>query len=251
MNSMRNLGEDEGDVSKSFGHTSRAMIGDNSYRKKENNPSPMKRAYRQEEVQNENKGLTFEQAAFSADNTCPCCKQVLPRDRRNINWNYDKNFMVVPNNAKQGNFSPSTVNFPNRESVDPHTPNPGTKSSVNTEERKKGKNKRKRKNKAQVKKLEEEFSKNPHWSNEDVDRISRELKLDRSQVYKWNWDQKKKLNILPSKVYVVQMPPEVNQSTGKPNNNEQNKQVYVKSIQDVIKLQSLTNAKSVGTKKSK
>ena len=106
------------------------------------------------------------------------------------------------------------------------------------------KTKRKRKNKAQIKKLEEEFQKNPHWTNEDVDKISKDLKLDKSQVYKWNWDQKKKLNILPSKVYVVQMP---NESE----NGKKGKQVYVKSIQDVIKLQQLANPDQVIHSKTK
>lgn len=207
MNQMRHMGDEEGDISKSFGNTSRAMLGDYSYRRKDNKSSPMHRGYRYEEPVNENKGLTFEQAAYTADNTCPCCKQTLPQDKRNINWNYDKNLVVVPNMPRPGAMSPSTVNFPNNESVDPTTPNPPSKSSMRTENSKSSKkSKRKRKNKAQVKKLEEEFSKNPHWTNEDVDKISRDLKLDRSQVYKWNWDQKKKLNILPSKVYVVQVP---------------------------------------------
>jgi len=39
-----------------------------------------------------------------------------------------------------------------------------------------------------------------------VERISRETGLNESQVYKWNWDQKKKLNIIPNKVYILQMP---------------------------------------------
>jgi len=54
--------------------------------------------------------------------------------------------------------------------------------------------------------LEEEFSLNPHWSNDDVDKIAKKLKLSKSKVYKWNWDQKKKLNILPSKVYALELP---------------------------------------------
>jgi len=48
--------------------------------------------------------------------------------------------------------------------------------------------------------------KNPHWTNEDVERISKKSGLKEAQVYKWNWDQKKKLNIIPNKVYVLQMP---------------------------------------------
>ena len=66
--------------------------------------------------------------------------------------------------------------------------------------------KRKRKSKAQIKVLEQELFKNPHWTNEDVERISKKSGLKEAQVYKWNWDQKKKLNIIPNKVYVLQMP---------------------------------------------
>lgn len=249
MNQMRNFGDDEGDVSKNFGNTSKAMAGDFSYRKKENN-SPIKRVFRYEYTPNNaDKGLNFEQAAYTADGVCPCCKQTLPQDRRNINWNYDKNTLMVPQN-RGGMMSPSTGNFPNNESADPVTPNPPSKSTIKTEETKKGKkNKRRRKNKAQVKKLEEEFAKNPHWSNEDVEKISRDLKLDKSQVYKWNWDQKKKLNILPSKVYVVQVPDGVAQGNLKGKSDETGRQVYVKSIQDVIKLQSLANTKVIQPKK--
>lgn len=151
----------------------------------------------------------------------------------------------MPNLVRPGTMSPSTMNFPINESMDPTTPNPPSKASYKTEETKNGsKSKRKRKNKGQIKKLEEEFEKNPHWSNEDVDKISNDLKLDRSQVYKWNWDQKKKLNILPSKVYVVQVP-EGDENDGNTDNPRMGtKQVYVKSIQDMIKLQSLTNNKA-------
>jgi len=45
-------------------------------------------------------------------------------------------------------------------------------------------------------------------------------------VYKWNWDQKKKLNIIPNKVYVLQVPED-----GKPqipiNNSLEGKMVHV------------------------
>lgn len=30
--------------------------------------------------------------------------------------------------------------------------------------------------------------------------------MEKSKVYKWNWDQKKKLNILPKRVYVFDVP---------------------------------------------
>jgi len=48
--------------------------------------------------------------------------------------------------------------------------------------------------------------KNPHWTNVEVEEIASLTGLKESQVYKWNWDQKKKLNIIPNKVYVLQMP---------------------------------------------
>jgi len=156
----------------------------------------------------------------------------------------------VQNNNRNEDMSPTKVTFHNTDGQDPNTPNPPSRSSINTEERKKGKNKRKRKNKGQIKKLEEEFDKNPHWTNEDVDKISRDLKLDRSQVYKWNWDQKKKLNILPSKVYVVSMPENYNQAiNGK--KGDGSKQIYVKSMNDLLKLQSIESFKSLTSNKSK
>lgn len=64
----------------------------------------------------------------------------------------------------------------------------------------------KRKSKAQLKILKSEFEANPNWNNQDMLRIAKMCNLKRSQVYKWNWDQKK-LSVLPSKVYVVQLPP--------------------------------------------
>eukprot|EP00343_Euplotes_focardii_P007070 CAMPEP_0205823116 /NCGR_PEP_ID=MMETSP0206-20130828/15097_1 /ASSEMBLY_ACC=CAM_ASM_000279 /TAXON_ID=36767 /ORGANISM="Euplotes focardii, Strain TN1" /LENGTH=141 /DNA_ID=CAMNT_0053119991 /DNA_START=503 /DNA_END=928 /DNA_ORIENTATION=+ len=137
------------------------------------------------------------------------------------------------------------MNFLQNEAGDVASPNPRAsfnpqvKTALQIEEEKKErKSKRKRKNKGQIKKLEDEFAKNPHWSNDEVDRISGDLKLDKSQVYKWNWDQKKKLNILPSKVYVVQMPEDGKDGVKR----GETKQVYVKSIQDVIKLQQLANS---------
>jgi hypothetical protein len=245
MNQIRVFQDEEGEASKTFGNTSKAMMGDNSYRRKDNS-SPMKRAFygRFDDTPVDNRDLSFEQAtnAYITPTICPCCRQNLPNDKRNINWNYDKNYLIVPHQMRGGTLSPTTVNFPHQESVEPTTPNPPSKNSYKTEESKRGKkNKRKRKNKGQIKKLEEEFTKNPHWTNEDVERISRDLKLDRSQVYKWNWDQKKKLNILPSKVYVVQVP-EDSTFDGKKHGDGM-KQVYVKSIQDLIRLKSLTSNK--------
>lgn len=105
-------------------------------------------------------------------------------------------------------------------------------SKVSSKGSKGKKNSRRRKNKGQIKALEEEFNKNPHWTNEDVDRISDTLKLDKSQVYKWNWDQKKKMNILPSKVYVMNMNgQDVDVSSGN--------KIVVKSKQELEELQKM------------
>ena len=52
--------------------------------------------------------------------------------------------------------------------------------------------KRKRKTKTQIKTLERELQRNPTWLKEDFKRLSEELSLNRDQVYKWYWDQKKK-----------------------------------------------------------
>lgn len=71
--------------------------------------------------------------------------------------------------------------------------------------------------------MEDEFTENPHWSNDDVEKISKKLGLSKAKVYKWNWDQKKKLNILPSKVYAFEIP---------------NGKVYVKTAKELATLQN-------------
>ena len=92
------------------------------------------------------------------------------------------------------------------------------------------KNKR-RKSKNQVKMLEAELEANPHWTNEDMEKIAKRTGLSKSQVYKWNWDQKKKLGVLPSKVYVVQLPNEfIDSKTG---------QIVLRNAEDFKKLKSL------------
>ena len=52
--------------------------------------------------------------------------------------------------------------------------------------------KRRRKNKHQVKFLQIEYSKNQNWSREYMKDLAKKIGLKPSQVYKWNWDQKKK-----------------------------------------------------------
>ena len=95
---------------------------------------------------------------------------------------------------------------------------------------------KRRKSKAQVKMLEIELANNPHWTNEDMVEIAKKTKLSKGQVYKWNWDQRKKLNILPSKVYVVQLP--------EGSYDTQSGQLILKSANGLQKLQTL-NLKTV------
>lgn len=52
--------------------------------------------------------------------------------------------------------------------------------------------KRKRKNTMQLKILKAEYLKNKEWSKELITKISDMTGLTESQIYKWNWDQKKK-----------------------------------------------------------
>jgi hypothetical protein len=51
---------------------------------------------------------------------------------------------------------------------------------------------RKRKSKVQIKQLEKEFKICPNWDKDDFKRLSETLGLNRDQIYKWFWDQKKK-----------------------------------------------------------
>lgn len=50
-----------------------------------------------------------------------------------------------------------------------------------------------RKNDDQVKLLVQEFDKNPFWSKKLVLDLSEKTGLSESQVYKWNWDYRKKI----------------------------------------------------------
>jgi hypothetical protein len=79
--------------------------------------------------------------------------------------------------------------------------------------------------------LEQELEANPHWTNDDMVKIAKKSGLSKSQVYKWNWDQKKKLNILPSKVYVLQLDGDlVDPKTG---------QIILRSPDDLKNLQKI------------
>jgi hypothetical protein len=49
-----------------------------------------------------------------------------------------------------------------------------------------------RKNMDQVKILQNEYIKNPDWTRCFMKQLSEKVGLKASQVYKWNWDKKKK-----------------------------------------------------------
>jgi len=50
----------------------------------------------------------------------------------------------------------------------------------------------KRMNRYQKKILQQEFIRDPNWSQEKVIALASRLKIPKSKVYKWNWDQKNK-----------------------------------------------------------
>lgn len=54
---------------------------------------------------------------------------------------------------------------------------------------------RQRKNKEQLGVLENEFKKNTEWSRAFIANISKKLGLRECQVYKWHWDQRKKVGL--------------------------------------------------------
>ena len=47
-----------------------------------------------------------------------------------------------------------------------------------------------------------EYSKDEFWSKEKITKISQMTGLTESQVYKWCWDQKKKVEETPSEAQV-------------------------------------------------
>ena len=57
----------------------------------------------------------------------------------------------------------------------------------------KANSKRLRKNEDQINVLIKEFNKNPFWSKKLVAELSSLTDLSESQVYKWNWDYRKKI----------------------------------------------------------
>eukprot|EP00347_Sterkiella_histriomuscorum_P011141 403373602 len=65
----------------------------------------------------------------------------------------------------------------------------------NSSAKSKEKKKRQRKNLDQHSILSEYFDRNPNWDKITIQRLSDELGLKESQIYKWNWDQRKKTGL--------------------------------------------------------
>lgn len=62
---------------------------------------------------------------------------------------------------------------------------------------KKNDNKRMRKSVYQVKILKQEFKRNSTWTKEDMLEVGKMSGLTHYQVYKWYWEQQKKLGDMP------------------------------------------------------
>jgi len=60
----------------------------------------------------------------------------------------------------------------------------------------KEKRKRFRKNKNQFAQLQVMYDKDSNWDKSSIKKISKELGLKESQIYKWNWDMRKKNNLI-------------------------------------------------------
>ena len=53
--------------------------------------------------------------------------------------------------------------------------------------------KRKRKSMNQLEVLSQEFLTNPEWDKQQISRLMKKTGLTEAQIYKWGWDQKKKM----------------------------------------------------------
>ena len=51
---------------------------------------------------------------------------------------------------------------------------------------------RRRLTQEQIDVLESEYLKDPVWETKQITKLARRLKLNRTKVYKWHWDRKKK-----------------------------------------------------------
>lgn len=189
---------------------------------------------RKAQIIEQNKGFKFSSPDrtpidLSKCSHCPLCKQSLmklnskepetpiktPNTRRRAAMRNAQNGMTAMKKVKEDESEDSEFSLEKKLKKTKEDPN---------------QNKR-RKTKAQVKMLEKELEDNPHWTNEDMVKIAKKTGLTKSQVYKWNWDQKKKLNILPSKVYVVQLPNDMLDT--------KSGQIVLKGAEGLKKLQTL------------
>ena len=60
----------------------------------------------------------------------------------------------------------------------------------------KEKRRRQRKNKKQFDLLQVMYDKDPFWDKPMIKKLSKETGLKEAQIYKWNWDQRKKNNLI-------------------------------------------------------
>ena len=65
----------------------------------------------------------------------------------------------------------------------------------NRSSRRKTIKKRKRKSMDQLKMLEKEFQVCTEWDKDKITKLSKKTGLSEAQIYKWSWDQKKKLQL--------------------------------------------------------
>lgn len=191
------------------------------------NGSPMTRSQRAKIVEQARQQMSRSPEKFQVDlskhSHCPMCRQKLPKSPTRGGESPIKTPRTRRNAAANGNLTKRSKESEESEyRIEKHM-----KKVVEEDP---NANKR-RKSKHQVKMLEAELEANPHWTNEDMVKIAKKTGLSKSQVYKWNWDQKKKLNILPSKVYVVQLPSDmIDPKSG---------QILLKSADGLKKLQTL------------
>lgn len=214
--------------------------------KRNNNASPMTRRQKDREINKLKEQIKVSPDRFTIDwdkmSHCPCCKQKLPKSPKEKG---NGSPIKSPRNRPRQSPRVARMNGGNTRRARDDNFSEGSDFRIDKHLKKAeidpNLNKR-RKSKNQVKQLEAELEANPHWTNEDMVKIAKRTGLSKSQVYKWNWDQKKKLNILPSKVYVVQLPSDlIDTKTG---------QLLIKSADGLKRLQTL-NLETVVQKPNK
>jgi predicted nucleotidyltransferase len=67
------------------------------------------------------------------------------------------------------------------------------RDSTNRQGRRKTVRKRKRKSSSQLEVLSAEFQMDPEWDKGQIARLMKKTGLSEAQIYKWGWDQKKKI----------------------------------------------------------